>query len=213
LATAAPAERIMKGSDMALNTDWGELAAKVIGLGAPILGGALGGPLGAAAGKILAGALGSVEPTPAAVDAALDTDPNAAAAAARKAESEWLAALAEIGKAQVAEVGATQRAEIASDDPLQRWWRPLYALELSLLECPAFTITLLHALWLGHDAGINGFASLSALLMAYFGARFGVLGVYVTGRTREKQADSTGELPPSLIGELVNALTGKNKKK
>ena len=86
----------------------------------------------------------------------------------------------------MAEVGATQRAEIASDDPLQRWWRPIYALELSLVECPAFALTLLHALWIGHDAGINGFANLSALLMAYFGARFGVLGVYVTGRTQGK---------------------------
>jgi hypothetical protein len=198
---------------MTLNTDWGELAAKVIGLGAPILGGALGGPLGAAAGKVLADALGSVESTPAAVDAALSTDPNIAAAAARQAESEWLAALAEVGKAQVSEVGATQRAEIASNDLLQRCWRPLYALELSLVECPAFAFTLLHALWLGHDAGINGFANLSALLMAYFGGRFGVLGVYVTGRTREKQAGATGELPPTLIGDLVNALTGKYKKK
>jgi hypothetical protein len=192
---------------------WGELAAKVIGLGAPILGDALGGPLGAAAGKVLADALGAAEATPTAVDLALGADPNVAAAAARQAESEWLAALAEVGKAQVSEVGATQRAEIASDDPLQKWWRPLYALELSLLECPAFALTLLHALWVGHDAGINGFANLSALLMAYMGARFGVLGVYVTGRTREKQASVTGELPPTVIGELINALTGKNKKK
>jgi phage portal protein BeeE len=86
------------------------------------------------------------------------------------------------------------------------------AIELSLLECPAFSLTLLHSLWIGHDAGINGFANLSALLMAYFAARFGVLGVYVTGRTREKQANATGELPPSLVGELLKTV-GKNKKK
>jgi hypothetical protein len=93
--------------------DWSDLVGKVIGLGAPILGGALGGPLGAAAGKILADALGAHEPTPAAVNTAIEqaTDPNAALAAARQAESEWLTALAEIGKVQVAEVGATQRAE------------------------------------------------------------------------------------------------------
>ena len=94
-------------------------------------------------------------------------------------------------------------------------WRRLAAdalvVELSLVECPAFALTLLHALWIGHDAGINGFANLSALFMAYFGARFGVLGVYVTGRTREKQAGVTGELPPTLIGELLKAI--KNKKK
>jgi hypothetical protein len=191
--------------------DWSDIAGRVIGLGAPILGGALGGPLGAAAGKILADALGAPEPTPAAVGAALDQDPSMAAIAAQQAESEWLTALAEIGRAQVAEVGATQRAEIASEDPLQRWWRPLYALELSLLECPAFAITVLHALWIGHDTGINGFASLTALFVAYFGARFGVLGVYVTGRTREKQTSASGELPPSLLGELLKVVTNKKK--
>jgi hypothetical protein len=197
---------------MSSDMDWGALAAKVIGLGAPILGGALGGPLGAAAGNILADALGAVEPTPAAVNAALTAqaaDPNAAAQAAQAAESNWLAALADVGKAQVTEVALTQRAEIASGDAVQRWWRPLYAMELSLLECPAFTLTLLHELWLGHEAGITGFANLSALLMAYFGARFGVLGVYVTGRTREKQATATGELSPSVIGQLVQALVKK----
>jgi phage portal protein BeeE len=86
------------------------------------------------------------------------------------------------------------------------------AVELALLECPAFTLTLLHALWIGHDAGINGFANLSALLMTYFGARFGVLGVYVSGRTREKQAGATGDLPPTVIGQLLKALAPNKKK-
>lgn len=49
-----------------------------------------------------------------------------------------------------------------------------------------------------------------ALFMTYFGARFGVLGVYVNGRTREKQTETIGELAPSLVGELVKAL-GKKK--
>jgi hypothetical protein len=197
---------------MAGNLDWGSLAARVIGLGAPILGGALGGPLGAAAGRILADALGAGEPTPASVNAVLverSVDPASAAEAAQKAESEWLAALAEIGRAQVSEVGETQRAEIGSGDLLQRWWRPVYALELSLFECPAFAVTLLHALWIGHETGINGFGSLSALLMTYFGARFGVLGVYVSGRTREKQAMATGEVAPSLIRELAKTFVKK----
>src|SRR5690242_134453 len=107
---------------MAANLDWSDIAGQVIGLGAPILGGALGGPLGAAAGKILADALGAAEPTATTVKAAITADPSAAAAAVQTAESNWLAALADIGKAQVSEVGATQRAELASGDPLQRWW-------------------------------------------------------------------------------------------
>lgn len=189
--------------------NWKDLAPRVIALGAPLLAGALGGPLGAAAGSILAQALGAPTPTPEAVERMIAADganPAVAVRAARQAESEWLAALAEVGKSQVAEIGQTQRAEIASEDRLQRWWRPLYALELSLIECPAFALTLLHALWTGHEAGINGFASVSALLMTYFGARFGVLGVYVTGRSREKQASATGELPPSWLGEAVKAI-------
>jgi hypothetical protein len=40
------------------------------------------------------------------------------------------------------------------------------AIELSLVECPSFALTLLHALWSGHEVGINGFASLTSLLMA-----------------------------------------------
>lgn len=193
--------------------DWSDLAGKVIGLGAPILGGALGGPFGAAAGRILADTIGAAEVTPAAVNASLSSppaaDPSAAALAAQTAESKWLETLAAVGGTQVSEVGATQRAEIASGDLLQRSWRPLYALELSLLECPAFAFTLLHALWTGHDAGINGFANLSALLMTYFGARFGVIGVYVTGRTREKEARATGTVSPSLIAEIVKAVVKK----
>jgi hypothetical protein len=192
--------------------EWGDIAKTVIGLGAPVLGTALGGPLGGAAGKILADALGAAAPTPEAVHAAITergADLAFAAEAARKAESEWLAALAEVGKLQVSEVGETQRAEIASEDRLQRWWRPLYALELSMIECPAFALTLLRALWLGHEPGISGFASLSALLMAYFGARFGVLGVYITGRSREKQACLTGEAMPGVVGQIAKALVKK----
>jgi len=191
--------------------NWNDLSKTVIGLGAPILGTALGGPLGGVAGKLLADALGA-SPTPDAVQTAIaerSADSTFAAEAAQKAEAAWANAVADIGRAQLAETGATMRAEASSGDVLQRWWRPLYALELSLVECPAFALTLLHALWTGHAAGINGFATLSGLLTAYFGARFGVLGVYVTGRTREKQAMATGEAAPGFIGEVVKAVRGR----
>ena len=45
--------------------------------------------------------------------------------------------------------------------------------------------------------------------MAYFGARFGVLGVYVSGRSREKQACATGQPQPSFVNEVVKALVKK----
>jgi hypothetical protein len=192
--------------------DWTTVAAKVIGLGAPMLGNALGGPLGGLAGKMLADAFGAAAATPEAVHTAITdkaVDLKLAAEAAQKAESQWMAALADIGKAQVGEIGQSMRAEAVSEDALQRWWRPLYALELSIIECPAFAMTVLHALWNGHDAGINGLANLSGLLMTYFGARFGVLGVYVSGRTREKQTALTGEDAPSIIGTVLKAVARK----
>jgi phage tail tape-measure protein len=98
--------------------DWGDLAKQVIGLGAPLLGTALGGPLGGAAGEILAKALGSEAPTPAAVQASM---PSADPAKLAEAESLW---------------AETIRAEIESNDVVQRWWRPAYAWELTL-ECGA----------------------------------------------------------------------------
>ena len=134
--------------------DWSDLAAKVIGLGAPILGGALGGPLGAAAGKILADALGAAESTPAAVSAALDgpvADPTAAALAAQQAESQWLAALAEIGKAQVAEIGLTQRAETCKRGPLAALVAPALCAGTVAGRMSGLCADVLHALWLGHD--------------------------------------------------------------
>jgi hypothetical protein len=194
---------------------WDDVAKSVIGLGAPILGAALGGPLGGAAGKILAQALGAADATPAAVSDVLaraQTDAATAmqaAGAAREAEAQWLAALAEAGKAQVAEVGQTMRAEAMSCDPLQRWWRPLYALELTLLECPGFAVVLGHGLWDGKAEVINGLANLSGLIITYIAARFGVLGVYVSGRTREKQAALTGGLASSLLGDVLKAMAKK----
>jgi len=115
--------------------------------------------------------------------------------------------LAETGKEQVKDVAETIRAEALSEDRLQRWWRPIYALELTLFECPGFGVVLFHALWAGAPQAVNGFANLSGLIMAYMAARFGVLGVYVSGRSKEKQAAATGAAAPSVIGQLVKAVT------
>jgi hypothetical protein len=193
--------------------DWKDIGAKVIGLGAPILGEALGGPLGGAAGSILAEVLGA-DPTPSSVDVALSkTDPVAAAVAAssaRQAEANWLAALAETGKAQVEQTGETMRAEAQSDDRLQRWWRPLYALELTLFECPGFGVVLFHALWAGEPQAVNGFANLSGLIMAYMAARFGVLGVYVSSRSKEKRAVAAGAaVTPTVLGQIAKMIMSK----
>ncbi len=58
--------------------NWKDLGKKIAGIGAPIVGGMLGGPAGAAVGKRLAGMLG-VEDRPEAVEAYVAAHPEAAA--------------------------------------------------------------------------------------------------------------------------------------
>lgn len=83
--------------------DWGDLAKQVIGLGAPILGTALGGPLGGAAGRILAEAVGATEPTPEAVGKALATSGTGQIAQAENTWAEAVRAEAEAVRGSVAE--------------------------------------------------------------------------------------------------------------
>jgi HK97 family phage major capsid protein len=80
--------------------------------------------------------------------------------------------------------------------------------ELTLFECPGFAVALFHAVWSGEPQIVNGLVNLSALIMAYMAARFGVLGVYVSGRSREKRAAS-GPDGAGVIGGLVKALARK----
>lgn len=187
---------------------WSDLAKQVIALGAPVLGTALGGPLGTAAGQILSEVLGASPPTPVAVGKSLTA---AAPDKIAEAEARWCEALraeAEAQRAAVAETQATIRAEIAASDPVQRWWRPAYAWELTL-ECAALWAVLVHEFWTGDVQTINALVGAGALLVAYWGFRFGVLGVYISGRTREKVSAATGQDCPGVIDKLVKAVVTK----
>lgn len=188
--------------------DWSDLARQVIGLGAPMLGTALGGPLGGAAGEILAKALGSAVSTPAAVQSALPAADPTKLAEAEAQWSEMIRAEAETQRTAIAETQQTIRAEIASENVVQRWWRPIYACELTL-ECAVLWIVLVHEFWTGDLQTINALVNATALLMAYWGFRFGVLGVYVSGRTREKVSAATGQDAPGVIEKLVKAVVKK----
>ncbi|MES2752406.1 MAG: 3TM-type holin [Pseudomonadota bacterium] len=188
--------------------DWGDLAKQVIGLGAPILGTALGGPLGGAAGRILAQAVGASDATPEAVGKALSLSDADKIAQAEHAWAEAIRAEAEAARGSVAETQATIRAELASEDALQRWWRPLYAFELTF-ECAALWTVLVHEFWTGDMTAINALVGATGLLVSYWGFRFGVLGVYVSGRTREKVCQATGQDSPGLLGTLAKAVAKK----
>ncbi|ALK08964.1 3TM-type holin [Blastochloris viridis] len=202
--------------------NWQDLGGALVKAGAPIIGRALGGPLGGmigdSIGGVIADALG-VEPTPDAVDKALEETPADTlgpklSAAEAEAQAKW-PALADIAKADaeaqaqaLGETNETMRIEAVSGDVVQRWWRPIYAFELTL-EC---AVCWALAMWdLAFGAGkIAAWAvNASGLLSLYWGARFGVLGVYVNGRSREKEAALTGQPVPTAIDPLVKAATRK----
>jgi hypothetical protein len=193
--------------------DWGDIAKQVIGLGAPILGTALGGPLGGAAGRILAEVVGATDATPEAVGKALATSSADQIAQAENAWAEAIRAEADAARGSVAETQATIRAELTGEDALQRWWRPLYAFELTF-ECAALWIVLVHEFWTDDMTAINALVGATGLLVSYWGFRFGVLGVYVSGRTREKVCVATGQdaqgpFGKGVLDKLVKAVTGK----
>lgn len=188
--------------------DWGDLAKQVIALGAPLLGTALGGPLGGAAGRILADVVGADSATPVAVGKAL---PSCSTERIAQAEANWMAAIKAEADAQglaAAETQKTMRAELKDGDLLQRAWRPLYALELTA-ECAALCIVLVHELWTGDLKTVDAMANSATLLVTYWGLRFGVLGVYFSGRTREKVCQATGQDVPGMVDRLVKAVVTK----
>jgi hypothetical protein len=188
--------------------DWGDLAKQVIGLGAPILGAALGGPLGGAAGRILADVVGADGATPDAIGKAL---PSCSSDRIAQAEATFMAAVKAEADAQglaVAETQKTMRAELKDGDLLQRLWRPFYALELTV-ECAALCTVLVHELWTGDLKTVDAMAGSATLLVTYWGLRFGVLGVYFSGRTREKVCQATGRDAPGLVDRMLKAVVTK----
>ncbi len=78
------------------------------------------------------------------------------------------------------------------------------------LECAALWCVLMHEFWTGDVQTINTLINATTLLVAYWGFRFGVLGVYISGRSREKVSAITGQEAPGLIEKLVKAVTANN---
>jgi len=177
--------------------DWNDVARQVIARGAPVLGAALGGPLGGAAGAILAEALGGAPNNPKdLVDAINPPSASVPDATFAQAEEKWidlLRAQAEEARITIEQSHDTIRREMVSGDVVQRWWRPIYAFELTL-ECALLWSAVVRGLWLNDAAALNAMIGATALLVAYWAFRFGVLGVYVHGRTQEKLREAAGAI-------------------
>jgi hypothetical protein len=65
---------------------------------------------------------------------------------------------------------------------------------------------VLQKFYVGDAALLASLFDATALLVAYWGFRFGVLGVYMSGRTREKVCAATGQDAASGLGTLARSV-------
>lgn len=205
--------------------DWMAIGLQVAKIGLPVLGTFLGGPLGGAAGAIVAKALG-VEATPEAVNGALQTtDNDVLIQRLKSAEAETAAmveAQAKVMVAQSADVNTTLRAELTGtgDTPtvwamFQRGWRPAFGW-LLIFECFIFLLLLLHEAFTGDFNTMTALLQHEDFLKWFFGFQFGVVGVFGFGRSQEKVAAINATASTSdannggLIGRAIDALRGRS---
>jgi hypothetical protein len=188
--------------------NWEDIGKTLLGLGLPTLGTALGGPLGGAAGKMIADALGTAA-TPAAVGAALSTDPVVQQKLA-ETEAEWArtaAAIANASTAQSAGINATMQAELASG--VSWWhWRHLLGYVVGgwiLGIAVAFT----RLMWVADAGQITNVTGLLNSGFAYFGAACGLLGYVAMDTSRRSTAAASGSEIPTLFGGIIKAVTRK----
>lgn len=195
-----------------------KVGKKIAAAGAPLLGGLLGGPAGAAVGTIVAEALG-VENDPDAIERAISVDPDAAVKLAEieathkvelrrialQAESEAL----EARMAMHAETQATHREEIKSEDKFVRRARPMLlytaCVIATLIVCGILAVTFV-VIFEPPEAGnpadvIQAIGEAIAGMQVILWILFGAAGLYVPNRTKDKQV-AAGMQPVGLLSGL-----------
>lgn len=200
--------------------DWKDIAGKVIKLGAPVIGTALGGPLGggiaSAAGTILAGALGLDEATPEAVNNAITTgEPSAVRAAISSADDQFaakidaikaaIAADADVAKTSITAVNATMQSEIGR---IGFWhWRNLLGYVVGF-ELFVFPTTVLIFIILARDpTQIIAYSSGALVSILAIGA--GLLGFVANDNTKRTTTALLGEHPTTITSAIASRIQKK----
>lgn len=187
--------------------NWKDLAGRFESLGLGILKTAITAQAGPLVGGLVAGVLDTVA-TPEAVDAAIEADPVAATETLKPVQTEAAVIAAyESAAARAAETNTTMRAEAASGDPVQRWWRPAFAV-VTMLQVAALGGLCMHDLFFGSGAAFGQIVDNWSLVAAWFAPQFALLGVYLDSRTREKEAAFSGLLRPTMIEGLIRIMKG-----
>lgn len=201
--------------------DWKDIVGPVMQSAAPTIGSILGGLIPFPGGSLIGEELGrlvakqfGVDPTPEAVNTAIQNTPSdIAAAKLQAAEAEAIAkwpALAQIAQAEGADrtaqsqtINATMQAEVAKGQP---WWawRNLWGYSVTV-EGAAVGCIVLYDLASGDFKAVNVFLSASSFFYTWYGMRIGVLGYIFRGASNEKIAAVTGEAP-GIVGQIIKAV-------
>lgn len=181
--------------------DWAKIGSYVADA-APILGTALGGPAGAAVGGIIASALGA-KATPDAVSAALQADPEAMVKM-KQVELDHANELVKINleheAAQISETQATMRAEIASNDPVVRWARPMFLYVTAFSVFVEVIIALVVVLVRPEQMGTLG--TLFGALATPQSIALAACGIYLKKRSDDKAVLAGAPTGPGLLAGL-----------
>ena len=187
---------------------WGDLVDDILGAGLPLLGGALGGPLGASVGKLAASALG-VDANPDAVKGALSSP--GAADKLKRLEIEHKQTLERIelegAMANLADVNKTMRQEIASRDTFVRRARPSMIYVIGL--CILLQVIVGGIVIIGFPNAMSGYVALTEALSQPLMVALGVIGVYKWRRTSEKMVDGGVSKGGGMLSKIAGALVNK----
>lgn len=188
--------------------NWKDIAGPLAKIGAPVLGTLIGGPAGAAmgkvAGEVLAGALG-VPADPESVAQAIEDDPVRAKEAANSAE--MATAIANSQAEIIKTVNETYRIELQQESWVARLWRPVWG----WAGCVIWSIhgmAYAKALWFKDFDMIRTIPDMTV----FYGVMGAIVGVAVWGRTSEKKS-ATAAGAPDAIAEALGAIVRKAVKK
>lgn len=202
--------------------DWKPLAGSLIKAGAPIIGGALLGPLGGLAGDMLGGIVASalgVENTPDAVNSAiLNGDPATVNAALAKADSEaaakWDAiariaqSMADVDKANVEQINETIRAETASGVSWYHW-RHLIGY-VTVAWAVAVMPPFVWQLWKADAVALAAVTTALTAATTFFGVLAALNGYVAQDTNKLKGIAITGEQPSGgIVSSIVKAVRKK----
>lgn len=199
-----------------------DIGKKILGMGLPVLGTALGGPAGGMVAGLVSHALGLGGDTdPSKMAAAIDANPQQAKIVLQKLQDDHQEELAWISaqQAQAQQTGQTMRVEYGSTDPYVRRWRPTWGYVTAgawALEALAiFTVAVIAAVMGLHGQVdqasklLGALTSLMYALSALWTIALAVLGINIVQRSRDKQTQA-GQKPGPLteVGKLISAIPG-----